>query len=167
MQGYCYHFTTNPESINDINADDLYEANVIGPTDKCDDVTKFTTAQALLDKLYMCGLRDYSELEDFQDNPGWSFTTPDSAGLNVIKAAFFRKKFNDMKTLAAKITMDDFITYNNADMLSLEACVRDRGHDLAAFDNHLGISYMPLDSFIRKLQPNTTYYLSGHCCRMT
>ena len=167
MLGHCYHFSTGIDSVNDVFADDLYDADIAGPDDKCEDVTDPETAKVLMAELCAHGLRNVSKIDEFDEEPGWVIKTPEPGQLYEFKTSYFRNKFETIKTAAGTMTICEFIQPGHEKLLKLEKALSGRNGDMVSFTTNIGTSYMTLDSFIRKLEPSMTYYLSGHCVRVT
>lgn len=163
MQGHVFQFTTCAEDISGVCPDEVYEANLAGPDDRVYIIANDGPVVIKTGKLETAGL----PYENNQNDPYIKFTTPDIENLNAIKRKYFQKAFEKFQKLARKLTLDQFVEYQSRDVLSLEKLLNDRLSDYVAFTNHLGTSYTTLDNFVKKLEPNTTYYLSKSCVVVT
>lgn len=158
MIGTCYQFSSDISDLNALCSEDLYEANLIGPDDKA--ICQESSKQAV----NLAGVFTTNSLGSVErltgDEPGYKITTPGTPELEKAKQSYFAAKFATFQYIAKNISIDQFIQHHNEAMLKLETCINDRNHDHVAFFDNRGMSAMPLDSFIRKLEPNTIYYLS-------
>lgn len=166
MIGYCYQFSDNPMDLNALLEDDPYDAGLAGIDDKVELIPECRSAAELADALRSDGL-DVSRYRNSANTCGWTVKTPDADALAESKRRHFKGKFDEFKRLAGGISIDGFIEYQNQDMLRMERCLGDGRHDHVALSGVTGTSWMHLDAFLRKLEPDRTYYLSDSCPRVT
>lgn len=160
---YCYHFTKDPAAVNEISAEDLYEANIAGPDDKCDTITDLKRTEEFARALGNAQLFRVVELENFDKEPGWALDTRTAENLKLGKETYFYKKFSRFRGLAPQLSLDEFMDPESRVMSELVDILTHPHGSLVAVDNHLGLSFKSLDKFIRELEPGQTWYLSGYC----
>ena len=158
-RGNCYHTCTSEDDINQISADTLYELDQEGRHDyiTLDDdpgeVEKFVST------LTRTGLLVANRI-DTEQGRCWEITVKPAETLRQGKCNYFEKRFRKFLDLSRKTTIADFAEGESKTFMELTKTIHDRFGDAIVVDNGLGMTFKTLDSWVRGLQPNETFYLS-------
>lgn len=165
-RGIMYHITTDPAAVGSMDKYDFTDSlEVLGVDyvenrDGCDAEPDIENLRDILhDDL---GISDIKEKPNTEfDIPAFAFQTPGESELTGCKVQFFQKLFQALKKDIERMSLTDFATKTEISY-QLMSNIDDRYADAVYLDMGTGPATYTMHQFLRRLIPDTTYYVSAN-----
>ena len=158
-RGMIYHITKQREDLGLMSEDDFYGMTGALGCDYVEDC-KDASARNALERLHMAlwdaGMKVHCT---GMERCWFSFHTP--ADISRAKSVYFEEKFKKMKQMADAITPEQFSS-DSSEVYRLRMVIEDTFGDMV-WD---GYELHTADRFIRKLEPDTVYYVADNTVYM-
>ena len=169
-RGILYHITTNLHNVGRMNKDFLNES----PDELSVDYLKNLrgrgaeeSLQNLIESLETAGFTILKTPEEERDNGYVSFTLlpMDKKTLLRSKKAYFKDQFERAKKTMEKLDETQFAT-DSMELWNMQQALENTYGDAVWFGDHESEYVVSLQDCIRKLQPDTTYYVADNTVLM-
>lgn len=159
-RGIVYHIVTDLDGYTAMDESDFYDSLGALGVDRvanqhAEDAKN--SVERLVERLQKAGFAVAPI--NFEDEDFFSFTTGDEEETLARKSQYFAPAFAAFQKLASSTSLETFASDRNEEY-ELRRLIDNRMGDGVYYGNGLYEEFHSMDSFIRKLTPNTTYYIA-------
>lgn len=161
-RGYIFHVTTDSFAMGTLSASDFYESLNQLQADYTEDASSETANEVLQTNFLSILSRIGFSIDPFStdDANGYVIHPLDETGVRRAKELYFAPKLKEFQEIATNMTLDRFVDTNTPS--DINTVVDNNYTDGVQFENQYGGLFYTMDAFIRRLSPNTEYFVSDN-----
>ena len=161
-RGTLYLITVDPNDMNAVNAECFYGDEAAMQVEYFADRGP---EEAERDLEILCDKLRAAKLDVIPIDDGYKLTTYDKANVETCQMAYFEKSLETLKEIVSRLSLKTFATDVTCPY-DITQHIQDDYSDALHLDMGTGAATDTLDGFVRRLQPNTAYYISRNAILM-